>query len=51
MRVTTRRLLEEQMAVVVAADSGAKKDAMWHVPHYVPIICQNYLQFPENNVM
>ena len=33
MRVTTRRLLEEQMAVVVASDSGTKDDAMWHVPH------------------
>ena len=32
VRVTTRRLLEEQMAVVVAADSGTKDDAMWHVP-------------------
>ena len=31
VRVTTRRLLEEQMAVVVAADSGMKDDAMWHV--------------------
>ena len=33
MRVTTRRLLEEQMAVVVASDSGTKDDAMLHVPH------------------
>ena len=32
MRVMTRRLLEEQMAVVVAFDSGTKDDAMWHVP-------------------
>ena len=31
MRVTTRRQLEEQMAVV-ASDSGTKDDAMWHVP-------------------
>ena len=32
MRVMTRRLLEEQMAVVVASDSGTKDNAMWHVP-------------------
>ena len=32
MRVMTRRLLEEQMAVVVASNSGTKDDAMWHVP-------------------
>ena len=38
MRVTTRRLLEEQMAVVVASDSGTKDDAMWHVPHIHTIL-------------
>ena len=33
MRVTTRRLLEEQTPVVVVLESGKKDDAMWHVPH------------------
>ena len=32
MRVMTRRLLEQQMVVVVASNSGMKDDAMWHVP-------------------
>ena len=32
MKVTTRRLLEEQIAVVVVLESGKKNDAMWHVP-------------------
>ena len=32
VRVTTRRLLEEQIAVVVVLESGKKDDAMWHVP-------------------
>ena len=33
MKVATRRLLEEQIAVVVVLESGKKDDAMWHVPH------------------
>ena len=33
MKVATRRLLEEQIAVVVVLKSGKKDDAMWHVPH------------------
>ena len=36
MKVATRRLLEEQIAVVVVLESGKKDDAMWHVPHRVP---------------
>ena len=32
MNVATRRLLEEQIAVVVVLESGKKDDAMWHVP-------------------
>ena len=32
MKVATRRLLEEQIAVVVVLESGKKDDAMWHVP-------------------
>ena len=32
MKVATRRLLEEQIAVVVVPESGKKDDAMWHVP-------------------
>ena len=28
----TRRLLEEQLAVVAVLGSGKKSDAMWHVP-------------------
>ena len=45
MRVTTRRLLEEQMAVVVASDSGTKDDGMWHVPHMFMMIysMQNFI--------
>ena len=35
VRVTTRRLLEEQMTVV-ASDSDTKDDAMWHVPQLHP---------------
>ena len=30
MKVATRRLLEEQIAVVVVLESGKKDDAMWH---------------------
>ena len=33
MKVATRRLLEEQTAVLVVLESGKKDDAMWHVPH------------------
>ena len=40
MRVTTRRLLDEQMAVVVASDSGRKDDAMW---------CHNATAVTRNN--
>ena len=32
MKVATRRLLEEQISVVVVFESGKKDDAMWHVP-------------------
>ena len=32
VRVITRRLLEEQIAVVVVLESGKKNDAMWDVP-------------------
>ena len=32
MKVATRRLVEEQIAVVVVLESGKKDDAMWHVP-------------------
>ena len=31
--VATKRLLGEQIAVVVVLESGKKDDAMWHVPH------------------
>ena len=34
MKVATRRLLEEQIAVDVVLESGKKDDAMWHVLHY-----------------
>ena len=36
MKVATRRLLEEQIAVVIVLESGKKDDAMWHVPHLHP---------------
>ena len=41
MRVTTRRLLEEHMAVVVIFDSGQKDDGTWHVPqnHALKVNC------------
>ena len=32
MKVAARRLLEEQIAVVVVLERGVKNDAMWHVP-------------------
>ena len=32
MIVATKRLLEEQIAVVVVLESGKKNDAMWYVP-------------------
>ena len=35
MKVATRRLLEEQVAVAVVLESGKKDDAMWHVPHCI----------------
>ena len=38
MKVTTRRLLEEQIAAVVVLGKSEKNDAMWHVPHPC-IIC------------
>ena len=36
MKVATRRLLEEQIAVVIVLECGKKDDAMWHVPHLDP---------------
>ena len=33
VKVATRRLLEEQIAVVVL-ERGKKNDAMWHVPQW-----------------
>ena len=30
----TRRLLGEQIAVVVVLEIGEKNDAMWHMPHH-----------------
>ena len=41
MRVMTRRLLEEQIAVVVVLERGEKNDAMWHVP-------QKYASLPDS---
>ena len=38
MKVATKRLLEEQIAVVVVLESGKKEDAMWHVPQIHQII-------------
>ena len=35
MKVATRKLLEEQIAVVVVLESGKKDDAMWHVPQSI----------------
>ena len=40
--MTTRRLLKDQMAVVVASDSGTKDCAMWHV-HNVTASFNNHL--------
>ena len=40
MNVATRRLLEEQIAVVVVLESGKKDDAMWHVK-----VCRVRLEF------
>ena len=42
MRVMTRRLLKEQMAVVIAFDSDTKDDAMWHVPQCDQSYCLAY---------
>ena len=33
VKVATRRLLEEQTAVVVVLESGKKDNAMWHMPY------------------
>ena len=35
MKVATRMLLEEQIAVLVVLESDKKDDALWHVPHQV----------------
>ena len=35
MKVATRRLLEEKIAVVVVVESGKKDDAMYHVPQHI----------------
>ena len=37
MKMATRSLLEEQIAVVVVLGSGKKDGAMWHVPHSGPV--------------
>ena len=34
----TRRLLKEQIAVVVVLESGTKDDDMWHVPQSHPLL-------------
>ena len=34
MKMATRRLLEEHIAVVIVLESGKKDDAMWHVPQH-----------------
>ena len=38
MKVATRRLLKEQIAVVVYLESGRKDDAMWHMPKLVNVV-------------
>ena len=35
VKVVTSRLLEEQIAAVVALGRGKENDAMWHVPHCI----------------
>ena len=37
VKVATRRLLEEQTAVVIVPVSGERSDAMWHVPQCLTI--------------
>ena len=37
MKVATRRLLEENIAVVIVPGRGEKNDAMWHVPQLHPV--------------
>ena len=46
MKVTSRRFLEEQIAVVVVVENGKKDDAMWHVPqlHQVNVASSPYPQ-------
>ena len=43
MKVATKRLLEEQIAVVVVHESGKNDDAMWHVPQAVVSLCSALL--------
>ena len=50
VRVMTRRLLEEQIAVVVVLERGEKNDAMWHMPHYIHYMCTPYYQSRLNLV-
>ena len=42
MKVATRRLLEEQIAVVIVLESGKKDDAMWHVPQFIALHRHDY---------
>ena len=54
MKVATRRLLEEQIAVVVALGSGERSDAMWHVPHWVTrgaLVANRYTYAPPRSEM
>ena len=37
MKVAARRLLEEQITVVVVLESGYKDGAMWHVPQSITL--------------
>ena len=39
-----RRLLEEQIAVLIVLASGRKDDAMWHVPQFAFIITSKEFQ-------
>ena len=49
VKVATRRLLEEQLAVVEILESGKKDDAMCLVPHLIsfelPMGFQNFVFF------
>ena len=38
MTVSTKRLLEEQIAAIVVPGRGEKNDAMWHVPHMCVVL-------------